>query len=383
MLTVLWAGNWYLTYTTDSRPTMVTSIGGTVLVRLLEADTTIPVLQNGQLEVEDITAISTDDTSQAVLAFFDESTITLYGDTQLIIKRSHQPRYNWSTLDDLIEVELVKGRIRVVTSEPEIPRTFVVQTPHAQVKLIPGSYAVEAIPEQTQVTTRLGLAEITAGNQSVLVGEELRSAILQGQAPADPIPAEQNLVSNGDFDQPLEEAWWVDIFVPSQSTQVITAGLQQKQLDGRPAVQFLSTGQDNIHTDAAIEQKINKDVRGFQLLRITADILLNYHSLPGGGFVGSEFPILIKLSYKDEDGNDRDWYHGFYYDPPPGNYVLLDQVNNSSEQISRNLWYPYESENLLETLGDIKPVYIRSIRIYASGWIYDAAIADVKLLAQE
>jgi hypothetical protein len=116
---------------------------------------------------------------------------------------------------------------------------------------------------------------------------------------------------------------------------------------------------------------------------VTADILLEYQSLPGGGFQGTEYPIMMKLTYEDTEGNDRDWYQGFYYDPPPENYIVYDQPNNGSENISQGFWYPYESDNLLETLADSKPVYVKSLRIYASGWIYRAMVADVQLLAED
>ena len=106
-------------------------------------------------------------------------------------------------------------------------------------------------------------------------------------------------------------------------------------------------------------------------------------ALPGGGLLGSEFPIMLRVDYKDAENNDRSWYHGFYYAPPPDNYILYNQPDNSSERIARFIWYPYESVNLLTTLGPAKPIFIKSIRIYASGWIYESMVANISLLAQE
>jgi hypothetical protein len=92
---------------------------------------------------------------------------------------------------------------------------------------------------------------------------------------------------------------------------------------------------------------------------------------------------MLHIAYKDAEGNDRDWFHGFYYEPPPDNFVLYNQPDNSSERIARYIWYPYESVNLLTTLGPAKPVFIKSIRIYSSGWLYEAMVANISLLAQE
>lgn len=383
VLTIWWGGRSYLINAKNRFTTTVASINGTVLAKPIGNESPIPILSSQQLEVDEFTIVSTDDTSQALLTFFDDSAVTLYSNTTLIIHQSNQPRFRLSPHGDYIEVEIVKGRIRATLSNTETGRTFIVNTPHTTAELAQGSYAVEVNNEQTQITTRLGLAKITAQNKTIQLSDSQLSLITQGEPPSEPTAAEQNLLVNGDFSQGFADTWLTDIFVPENAVGVVTATLQVKTLDDRPVLEFSSEGEDNIHTDAAIEQIVNKDVQDFQSLRINADVLLNNQSLPGGGFIGTEFPIRIKLAYKDADGNDRDWYHGFYYEPPPDNYILYDQIDNASENISQGLWYPYESENLLETLEDIKPVYVKSIRIYASGWIYQAMVADVKLLAKE
>ena len=380
---IFWAANWYITNAKDHFPTKVTSINGTVLAKPIGTEATIAVLHGNQLEVDEFTIISTGNTSQAVLSFFDDSTITLYSNTTLIIYQSNRPRFLWSSEHDLLEVEIIRGRIRAAPSDRTDYREFAIKTPQAEARVAPGSYAVEVSNDQTQVTARLGQADVAAQGATVLLSEGELSTIRRGEPPSEPSAAEQNLLVNGDFSADLEDTWTQDIFIPENQTDVISASIRAEQVDGRPVLVFSSQGQDNIHTDAAIEQVVNKDVRDFQSLRINADLMLKYQSLPGGGFVGSEFPLRIKLTYKDANGNDREWYQGFYYQPPPDNYILHDQVDNASDNISQNIWYPYESDNLLGLLGENKPVYVKSIRIYASGWIYDAMLADVKLLAQD
>lgn len=380
---VLWGGRWYLNTAKDRLTTNVASIGGTVLVRSGETASPLAILPNSQMVVDQATIVSTDEGSQAVLTFFEESTITLYGNTTLVIHASNRPRFRWSKALPRIEIEILSGRIRATPAKGHDQLTFVIRTPHAETTLSQGSYAVEANNELTQVTVREGAATVSSQGNTVALQKGERSAIPQNQPPSEATAAEQDLVHNGDFSDNSLAGWESDIFVPDNAQGRVNATVSLDRIDGRFVVLLKSTGEDNIHTDAAIEQQINKDVQDFQSLRINVDIQLNEQSLPGGGFQGSEFPILIKLSYKDAEGNDRDWYRGFYYATPPGNYILYDQVDNASEQISRNLWYPYESENLLATLGDIKPVYVKSIRIYASGWLYDSMVTNVQLLAQD
>jgi hypothetical protein len=52
-------------------------------------------------------------------------------------------------------------------------------------------------------------------------------------------------------------------------------------------------------------------------------------------------------------------------------------------KVIQDEWYLFESENLMQTLGDIRPVYIESVRVYASGWDWDSAITNISLLVQE
>ncbi|MEM7030999.1 MAG: FecR family protein [Chloroflexota bacterium] len=363
--------------------TDVTSIGGTVLVNANQTESPLAILPNSQMAVQEETVVSTDDSSLAVLTFFEDSTVTLYGNTTVLIHQSNKPRFNLSNQSPEIEIELVRGRIRAAPIVSDTQLIFRVRTPEATSLLAEGSYAVESNDSLTQVSTRQGVALVDSQGQQIELATGQRSIIQQGEPPSPATEAEQNLIVNGDFQAPISEAWAQDIFIPSNAVDVISATATIDQFGEQNVVIFRSQGQDNIHTDAAIEQRIDKDVRDFQSLRINADIRLNLQSLPGGGFQGSEYPVLIQLSYKDDEGNDREWYRGFYYETPPSNYILLDQVDNSSERITRNLWYPYESENLLTTLADIKPVYVKSIRIYASGWIYNAMVTDIQLLAQE
>jgi hypothetical protein len=148
--------------------------------------------------------------------------------------------------------------------------------------------------------------------------------------------------------------------------------------DDRHVVEFKSSGQDNIHNEVGIKQVINKDVRDFRSLYVYLNLRLVNQSLPGGGTLGTEYPVMVHVNYKDAYGNDQDWYHGFYYEPTLDNWLLAN-----GERVARSVWYPYESRNLLLSLEETKPVHINYIHIYASGWIYNSMVTEVALLAQE
>jgi len=371
---------WYLLNAMTAEVTAVTSVRGTVLAETRGTNLPIPITDGSTTEVEETTRIRTDSTSQAILTFFNDSTLTLYGETSVQIEKARIPRFRLGNRPDTIVIELERGRVRAASASRS-DLLFEVHSPQGTISLGEGSYSIEAGAEGTQVIARLGQAQLVASSEVVRLGTGERSIVRPGEPPSAPLPAEQNLLVNGDFAAPLEDAW--QIYHVEPPSGVVTTTVEIVEIGNRQALEFRSLGLDNLHSEVGIIQEVNKTVQDFDSLRFQLEIRLDQHSLPGGGTLGSEFPVMLHLAYKDADGNDRDWYHGFYYLPPPENWLLFDAPDNSSERVARFLWYPYESVNLLDSLGTAKPVYIKFIRIYASGWIYQSRIADVALLAQE
>ena len=137
------------------------------------------------------------------------------------------------------------------------------------------------------------------------------------------------------------------------------------------------------HTEALIKQSLDYDVRDFARLEVLLDVRLDFQSLSGGGLQSSEFPIIVRLDYKDIWGNDKFWTHGFYYQNQAGYPIAPDPWGRpSGEQIPQDVWFPYESGNLLVLLGDNKPAHITGLTIYASGWNYDSLVSEVQLLVE-
>ncbi len=364
----------------NAEATAVTSVRGTVLAEMRKATIPIPITDGSTTEVEETTRVTTDSTSQAILTFFNDSTLTLYGETSVEIEQARAPRFELGRRPDTLIVGLERGRVRAAsTSRSDL--LFEVHSPQAVIDLGEGSYSIEVNEEGTQVTARQGDAQLIAANQVVRLATGERSTVGPGETPSLPLPAEQNLLVNGDFSAPLEGIW--EVYNVEPASGVVTTSVEIVGLDNRQALELYSEGQDNLHTEVGVIQEVNKSVQDFDSLRVQLEVSLDRQSLSGGGTLGSEFPVMVHLAYKDVNGNDRDWYHGFYYTPPPEDWLLYTTPDNSSERIARYLWYPFESLNLLNSLGTIKPVYIKYVRVYASGWIYQARVADVALLAQE
>lgn len=371
---------WYVINATVPLTTEVTSVRGIVLIGDPDAELSSSVVDGTTAPLEESFAVATDDTSQAILTFADDSSLTMYGDTSIVLRQIQTPRFDISSNPTQILIEVQKGRVRATASRGREDLNFDINTPYADIEMNQGSFSIEAGEQGAQVTTRFGQADVISNGRSVTLNHGQRAVVGPDTPLSQPLPAAQNLLSDSNFTFSFTDSWEIYTIDPIEG---VTATVDIVIFQNQPVLNLRSEGQDNVHTEVGVIQEVNKDVRDFQSLRVFAEVRLVNQSLPGGGHLGSEFPIMLHLAYKDADGNDRDWFHGFYYRPAPDNYILYNQPDNSSERVARLIWYPYESVNLLTTLGPAKPVFIKSIRIYASGWIYDAMVANISLLAEE
>jgi len=367
---------WYVINATQVHKTSLAAVRGTVQVQEPEADVPFAVTTTKD-DVPRESIITTDATSQAFLEFFEDSTLHLYNKTQVLIHNMQSPRFSLSSEPNTIVLEVTGGRVRIgIAPSTELPLNFQVQTPHAAVELEEdGSYSVEVSSEEFHLTVRDGQAKVTAMGKMVELGQGERTTVEIGGEPLGPLPAERDLIVNGDFKEPLRVGWTdyhtqIDPKEVSGKAEILVVG-------DRQAVRFWRMGKAANHGETGITQVIDKDVRDFTSLELHISVRLLDQSLPGAGMLSSEFPVMVHLDYKDAYGNDNFWTYGFYFKDPIANWQISD-----GEKTPHSVWYPYESPNLMEEL-DIKPATITSIRIYASGWDYQSMASQVQLLAKE
>jgi hypothetical protein len=199
---------------------------------------------------------------------------------------------------------------------------------------------------------------------------------------AEPLPAAENLILNGDFQQPLSTGWLSSTVVLTSSvTPPSTAVIED---GGRRAARLVQRDvNDGEHTEVAIQQRLDQDVRDFDRLEVALDVKVDYQSLSGGGLLSSEFPLIVRLDYKDLWGNDKFWTHGFYYQNNAGYPIAPDPWGRpSGEQVPREVWYPYESGNLIDLLGENRPAHITGLTVYSSGWNYDSLVSEIQLVVE-
>jgi hypothetical protein len=372
---------YYLLNATDEQDTQLQRIEGTILVQ--EADGNMPtgVTELAMLSPGD--EVILDATSRGILDFFDRSHVTLYSNTNLELGQVESPRFGVSKLPNSIAVNLKAGLVRVGVALPgERETEFQVVTPHTSLSLAEGSYRIEVTNQTTQITVVRGEAILGSEPSEEVLRQGTRTRIDLTGVPADPLPAAENLIENGDFQEPLASGWLTSTVV--LTTAVEAPRVEVVEVGGRQAARLVQLDvDDGNHTEAAIQQRLDQDVRDFDRLEVSADIRLDFQSLSGGGLLSSEFPIIVRLDYKDLWGNDKFWTHGFYYHNRANYPIAPDPWGRpTGEQVPQGVWYPYESGNLLDLLGENMPARITGLTVYASGWRYDGLVSEIQLVVE-
>lgn len=377
----------YIISATIARPLAMTVVSGAVQVTPLNTTDTRPVVD--QAFVSEGTRLQTDSKASATLNLYADdtareflATITLYNNASLIVDASRVPRFGYSSEPDRLALRLEQGRIRVSPqARAARPIDVEVQTPTSVATFADGSFSVDVMPEGTEVTSRSGVANVTAAGQQVVVPPGQRTRVAAGQPPETPVSVERDLLVNGDFSQELQN-WTTNSFVDVQADAAHDVGIGTVQLvnrDGRGAALFTRRGQEGLHAETEIRQQLDIDVLDFDDLRINFYVQLLFQSLQGAGMQSSEFPMAVQLNYTDIYGEERLWTQGFYYkDLDPSVPWPLRNV----QKIPPATWYAYESPNLADLLKDTRPARLNWIRFYASGYNFESMVAEPELLVR-
>jgi hypothetical protein len=371
----------YLLNATDERDTLLQVIEGTVLVDRANGGDPSGVIDSATLAPGD--EVITDETSWAMLDLFERSHVTLYREAKVKLDKAQGPRFELSERPNEVTLNVTGGIVRVGVALPRDRATnFRVFTPHTVVSLEEGSYRIEVTNDETQVTVDRGQATVGQDASQVEIGQGTRAQVDLTGKPTEPMPAAQNLVENGSFRDLLDTSWFTSTVLFTSTVRPPT--VEVVEAGGRHAVRLVRREPDDgTHSEVSVHQRLDHDVRDYTRLEVSMDVLLDFQSLSGGGLLSSEFPIIVRLDYKDLWGDDKFWTHGFYYQNRDGYPIASDPWGQpAGEKVPRGVWYPYTSGNLLELLGDNRPAQVTGLTVYASGWNYDSLVSEVQLIVE-
>ena len=328
--------------------------------------------------------VAAEESTQGSLAFIGDGTdavlgsVQLYAGATLDVLSVRRPLFASSPEPYYVRLRLEQGQARIFSNSEEIdlrPLRVDLETPHGVVALGAGSYQVSVNAEHTEVTVRSGRATLNhLKDGSITINAEQSAWMNADDFAHEPEPAARNLLRNGDFSEPELDAWQTNII----AKDVVPGIVKVDEGDGRWVALFFRDGEDNVPTEVGITQIVEKDVNVYDALSIQLDVKLLHQSLPGAGYLSTEFPLRVEITYTDIYGKVLTWGHGFYYrDPENENWQIL-----GGEKIPPYLWYTYQSPNLMDELANTRPARINSVRIYASGWNYQSMVSEVYLVAE-
>ena len=363
----------YITSATVSLPATGKVITGTISVKPLRQLQWVSVLEQTPLREGD--RLRTDDVSRSFVTLFDYSTVLIYPSTEIELTKSDTTRFEPQR--NHIALDLVRGTIHVGVA-PIVAggkgKMVQVHTPHARLTLEDGSYTVAVSANQTQVwVTERGAALVTAaaGEQSVIAGQRLD---VDAQGGFHPMREPENLIRNGDFNGGLEE-WQTGNEVGFQEGTDVVGTHELALTDGRLAVRFLREGSKNTHNETYIFQELDEDISVYSELHLGLETRLAHQSLSGGGYVGTEYPLLVKLRFRSSTLSEFTTVYGFYYQ---------NDANNRTDGgflIPHNVWVKHTVPINLATMNP-RPDSLISVQVSAGGWDYESLVTNLSLVGQ-
>ncbi len=360
----------------EEQVAIVESLVGTVVVELPVGSGPQPLTRGNSMTVPEGTLIYADETSEAVVTFFDHSFMRLFSGAAVRLERLRAPRFASSEQPTIVELSLLAGRIRIGTAlSTEAPLEMLVSTLYGEAWLAEdGSYAVEVGNDRAEIIAYRGHADVAAQGQQVRLEPRERTEIAAGQPPEPPVGVARNLIANGEFQEPLAE--W-RIYNDQGTDGGNVDGVAELVIDeGRHAVRLVRTGAGGDHCETILEQTVDTVIPDpATSLVVRATVKVRYQALSGGGYLASEYPLMIRITYRDVYDSEAEWVQGFYYQNVDNNPTTFGL------QIPQDRWFLFESDNLLESLS-VSPYRILRVRVYASGWDYDSLISDISLIVE-
>ncbi len=329
------------------------------------------------------TRFSTDGRSRAFLELFEGSTVQLYNNTELVLNESQRGRFDEANQKVVLTLNRGRLAVGVAHSANEESRHLGIATPTGRMLLLEGSYVIETFAdERVEVLVRRGKATFISGDEIAEVGVGGRGGYGPNMTPRGDLPTLSPLVLDSRLARPLNLSPW-RAFIETESGpsgRVIEIAVEATPGDipgldhdfGYRFRRMSSAEEINRHGEAGVTQIINRDIRDLAELHILARVRVDYQGLSGGGSLGTEYPIMIKLFYIDSHGQDQIWYQGFYAQNDDGFSI------SGGTEVPAGEWVSYDNPNLLQVLNPT-PVFIRRIEALGSGWDFDSTVTEVVL----
>lgn len=393
-----WLGLRWVRESTRARPARVACKIGSCALSVHGAVPVAQRMESGLAEVPEGTTFATDGRSKGIVQFFDGSTANLEPNTSVTLAYMRVPRFSAGTSrpTTVLAVAAPSGddvaRLSIGTTWEKTD--FLLRSEHGTARLAPESRArLEVRRDGMRLVVVEGSAEVTGADASVRAESDQVVECAVGGGPSAPRPALENVLSDSEFEGPMENPDWKErVDLPGSGANLEAPSAVYASLgDGLTSAVRISREQsDSRPADLILEQSLGAhDVTWSQQLSVKARLRVNGQSLPLGGTRGTEFPVILKLVGETENGAQYDWRVGFYAvlpppEEPPDKYVAAP----TDVQVQLGQWYDFESGNLLDADSTYSfarfdwpapPARLLRFEIISSGHDYAADIDRVEV----
>lgn len=370
-----YVGRWYVGNASIASPGLGQRIEGVGFIQRVPSTEWVELPATYSLDEGD--TVRTSANSRVFMRLFDHSTILLYPETTLQVLQMRRGRFR--TGDRTIVLRLEAGRAHVGVAPDENARDtlrgrFEVQLRSGVVAFQDGSYSLEATREDGNVLVRVGRAIARAAGSSLKVATGQRAWFPSGGAPVGPLPIPRDVLKNGDLRDGVpgqagvlgRAAHWTVVDI-SEKEPPGHASWEIEANQGRIAFERLGEG----HGETIIRQTLDRDLSDTDAVVLSADIRVDSHSLSGGGFAGSEYPLMLRVMYEDINRSKIVWSHGFFA------HNRENLPVREATQVDAGEW----SRQQFNLLGLIpRPVFVERLEVLAAGWSYRSAVRDVRMV---
>lgn len=347
-------------HVTASRGQVVFSLPGSAERTLLGNRTDLGV--GTVLSVDRTTVASAD------LVLFDDSRLKLIGGASVELTRMEVGRF--INQHSLLLTQW-SGPVRYATANSPID----VQVPNGLLQLAAhGDYTVWLDGDLARVLVYGGEAHVVAGGTSVVVPEGKRVEIDPTGQVQVPVNRALPLLSNSNFVQ--HDQNWIAWDRPNSPLDVNGKRFWVQGPDeGSTALRVVRESVKGEHGETGLIQPLDKDVSGFRHLWLTAMVRVDYADLSGGGTLGSEYPMMLRVKYEGPVENSLNpWSVGLYYSNPDNR-----PTEGFGEPWPQGEWRQY-SVDLMDTEQSNVPFHLVEFAVMGQGHSYDARIADISLV---
>ena len=351
-------------------PSTLEAVSGVVLYREADQRGEVSAQQGQQLfEGDDlITSFG----SKAALRVPDGSALEAFPNTRIRVDAARRGHFNAGATRAAFS--LSTGAVRLlVPGEGTQDHSLQVTVPQGRFDLAPGEYTVRVGSEAARVSVWRGAAFLTvgAGHWEASAGQKLVLTTGAGSPQLENVL--ENIVANGDFSQGFE-GWepWEDRERgrPDVPGRLDVVSPNAPEAPGA-ALRVWRNSEVDAHNETGLRQRLERDVTGARAVVLRARVRVDAASLSGGGYLGSEYPMMIRVRLRDSRDNDVIWTQGFYYANPENRPVPVGQ------QVVRGEWVEL-STDLTGVVN--QPSTIEAIEVFGAGHTFEAFIADVQLL---